>query len=342
MDDFTVGRLASHASSFSGALVELQKLHPSVPLALALEGENAQRRFLEFFAVTIRNPNTRAAYLRATTEFFDWCEKRGVTELARVEPMLVAAFIEEQTRRKSAPSVKQQLAALRKLFDWLVIGQILPGNPATSVRGPTHHVSVGKTPVMEKEEARRLLETIPIYKEDGTPDLLGLRDRALLGLMVYSFARISALLQMRVEDYAPRGKRFWITLHEKGGKFHRVPVHHLAEEYLDAYLLAAGIADERKSPLWRSGRGRAGTLSASGLSRGDAFRIVRRRAQAAGLGPGLGCHSFRATGITAYLQNGGTLENAQEIAAHASPQTTRLYDRRREEIRLEEIERIRL
>ena len=111
----------------------------------------------------------------------------------------------------------------------------MPTNPATSVRGPTHVVRTGKTPVLQPAEARLLLDTI------DTATLLGLRDRALLGVMVYSFARVSAVVGMRVEDYYQHGKRWWLRLQEKGGKHHAVPVHHKAEAYLDAYLDAAGI-----------------------------------------------------------------------------------------------------
>ena len=121
-----------------------------------------------------------------------------------------------------------------------MIGQVVPANPAASVRGPTHVVRTGKTPVLQPTEARLLLDTI------DTSTLAGLRDRALLAVMVYSFARVSAVVGMRVEDYYQQGKRWWLRLQEKGGKHHAVPVHHKAEAYLDAYLDAA----EKDSPLW--------------------------------------------------------------------------------------------
>ena len=346
MDDLTFGRLIESPSSYLGSSLSAEPVENGstealLPVQIAREGANAKRRFLEFFAATIRNKNTRMAYYRAVIKFFTWCERRGVRELRRIEPMLVAAFIEEETAKCEAQTVKQELAAIRKMFDWLVIGHIVSHNPASSVRGPSYSLTVGKTPVLTREEARLLLENIPLSR-NGVPDLVGLRDRALVGLMIYSFARISALLAMEVSDYAPRGKRYWISLHEKGGKFHRLPVHHLAEEYLDAYLLAACIGDEKKSPLWRSAHGRSGQLTALGMTRVDAFRMIRRRAKTVGLPLDIGCHTFRATGITAYLQNGGSIEGAQEIAAHSSPRTTKLYDRRNEDISLDEIERIRL
>ena len=158
----------------------------------------------------------------------------------------MATYIEEMQRGYRAPTIKQHLAAIRRLFDWLVTGQVVPANPAASVRGPTHIVRTGKTPVLQPAEARLLLDTI------DTSTLPGLRDRALLAVMVYSFARVSAVVGMRVEDYYQQGKRWWLRLQEKGGKHHAVPVHHKAEAYLDAYLDAAGIAAEKDAPLWRS------------------------------------------------------------------------------------------
>ena len=196
---------------------------------------------MEFFTAQIRNPHTRAAYGTAVTRFFTWCDARGI-ELAQLSPIAVATYIDDMHGRYRTPTIKQHLAAIRRLFDWLVIGQVVPANPAASVRGPTHIVRTGKTPVLQPTEARLLLDTI------DTSTLPGLRDRALLAVMVYSFARVSAVVGMRVEDYYQQGKRWWLRLQEKGGKHHAVPVHHKAE----AYLAAAGIAAEKDSPLWRS------------------------------------------------------------------------------------------
>src|SRR4029079_350557 len=123
----------------------------------------------------------------------------------------------------------------------LVTGHIVPHNPATSVRGPKHVVKRGKTPVLTTDEARKLLDSI------DRSTVIGLRDRALMGVMVYSFARVSAAVSMKVEDFYAEGKRWWFRLHEKGGKRHEVPAHHNADEYLDAYLKVSGIAAEKKS-----------------------------------------------------------------------------------------------
>lgn len=303
----------------------------ALPLAIEDSGPEGIRRFLEFFTVTIRNKNTRLAYAHAISQFFDWCEARGIHGLGQIEPVLIAAYIEQH--QASAPTVKQHLAAIRMLFDWLVTGQIVPHNPATSVRGPKHVVKRGKTPVLTAEEARKLLDSI------DTSTLIGLRDRALIGVLVYSFARVSAAISMRVEDFYAEGKRWWLRLHEKGGKRHEVPAHHNADEYLDAYLSATGIQTDNRSPLFRS-INRSGQLTGRAMTRNDALRMIKRRARAAELSEKVSCHTFRATGITAYLDNGGTIENAQSIAAHESPRTTKLYDRTSDELTLDEIEKI--
>jgi len=157
--------------------------------------------------------------------------------------------------------------------------------------------------------------------------------------MCFTFARVGAAVAMRVEDYFQQGKRWWVRLHEKGGKRHDVPVHHTLEAYLDAYCDAAQLWTDPKGALFRAAN-RKRQLTARPLTRNEALKMVKRRARAAGLPDTTCCHTFRATGITAYLNNGGTIEKAQTIAAHSSPRTTKLYDRRGDEITLDEIERI--
>ncbi|CAG4895136.1 tyrosine-type recombinase/integrase [Paraburkholderia saeva] len=306
----------------------------NTPALVVAAGERAGIRFLEFFASAIRNPHTRRAYARATGDFLAWCAGAGVTSITAVQPLHVAAWIELQTQTSSAPTVKQQLAAIRHLFDWLVTGQIVPHNPAASVRGPSHTTKKGKTPVLDASEARQLLDSIDV----STP--IGLRDRALIALMVFSFARVGAALAMRVEDVYVQHRRPWVRLREKGGKHHEMPCHHTLEAYLHAYLHESGIASDPKGPLFRTVARGTGRLSTTPLPQANAYAMVRRRALAAGIDTRIGNHTFRATGITAYLKNGGTLENAAAMANHASTRTTQLYDRRHDDIGLDEVERI--
>jgi site-specific recombinase XerD len=307
---------------------------PSLPALVVAAGERAGLRFLEFFTAQIRNPHTRRAYARAAADFFAWLESVGVASLPQVQPLHVASWIELQGRTVAAPSVKQRLAALRHLFDWLVVGQVMLTNPAASVRGPRHSVRMGKTPVLDPEEARLLLDSI----DASTP--AGLRDRALIALMVYSFARIGAAVGMKVEDVFTQNRRLWVRLHEKGGKEHAMPCHHNLEVILSTYIEVSGITNDPQGPLFRTiGRG-TGQLTQTPLPQANAHAMIRRRATAAGIKTKIGCHSFRATGITAYLKNGGTLEKAAAMANHASTRTTQLYDRRSAEMSLDEVERI--
>jgi integrase/recombinase XerD len=302
--------------------------------SLFLARPAARTRLRDFFSSHLRNPNTRRAYLEAVRQFSAFCGEHGIVDLSQVEPVHVAAFVEAQLQRHSRPTVKQRLAALRMLFDWMVVGQVMPVNPAHAVRGPKHTQRRGKTPVLQADEARALIDAI------DTDSLPGLRDRALIGLMVYTFARVGAAVSMKVEDYFVQGRRGWVRLHEKGGKEHEMPAHHNLDRYLEEYIAAAGITQERKGPLFRTSKGRGGELAERPLLQSDVWRMIRRRALAAGIKTEIGCHTFRATGITAYLKNGGKLEVAQQMANHESARTTGLYDRRSDEISLDEVERI--
>ena len=299
------------------------------------DSNKAEKRFWEFFTANIRNPNTRMAYLTAAYRFADWCEVKGLA-LKQVEPMLVAAYIEQLTTDYAPSTVKQSLAAIRMLFDWLVVGQIVPFNPASSVRGPRHVVKTGKTPVLTAGETRELLDKI------DTTTLVGLRDRAVIGLMVYSFARVSAALAMKVSDYYTQGKRSFFRLHEKGGKYLVVPAHHLGQAYIDEYIASAGIDEDKQGPLFRSsGQGRRrDVLLRSAMTRQTALKMIKRSARDVGLPDEISAHTFRGTGITEYLRNGGDLEIAARIAGHESTRTTQLYNRVHEELSLDEIERI--
>ena len=305
-----------------------------LPALIAGAGKSAALRFLEFFTVNIRNRNTRAAYARAAGDFLRWCERQGIGELARIQPVHVAAYIEQLLLEMSPPSVKQHLAGIRMMFDWLVTGQVVPSNPAHSVRGPRHSVSKGVTPVLSSEEATALLGGMDVST------VVGLRDRAIIAVMTYTFARVGAVVALTIEDYFSQKKRWWLRLREKNGKVNEMPCHHKLEEYLDAYISTAGIEGDRKGPLFRSAIGKTGQLSDRPMRREDAWRMVRRRASDAGIETAIGCHTFRATGITDYLTNGGRIEVAQRMAGHSNAKTTGLYDRRNDDISIGEVERI--
>jgi site-specific recombinase XerD len=303
---------------------------PGVPALFVDAGEKASWRLIEFLTAHTRNRNTREAYARAILRFSRWCEKKQLS-LVDIKPFLVAAYVEQLGFHYSRPTVKQHLAAIRMMFDYLVTGQVVEMNPAASVRGPKFSVRRGKTPSLSAAEARALLDGIDVT------DIRGLRDRAIIGVMLFTFARVGATVALNVEDfYLQKGRRFF-RLHEKGGKRHELPAHPLAETYVSTYLAAAGRREG--APLFRT-INRKGELTNQRVHRREVLEIVKRRAREVGLPSSICCHSFRATAITVFLLNGGSLERAQQIACHESPKTTKLYDRRDDEVDIEEIERI--
>ena len=201
-------------------------------------------RFIDFFAVTIRNSNTRESYYRAVSRFLDWCEERGPNRLDAIMPIHVAAYIEQL--QLSRASVRRHLSAISRCFDWLVSGGTLEVNPATSVQRPKHVVKVGTTPVLSDDEARTLLESLP------TDMTAGLRDRALIGSMLYTFGRVGAVIAMNVEDYRMSNHQRSFLLHEKDGRVHQVPAHHSLIEYLGEYMDATDLWDKPKEPLFQA------------------------------------------------------------------------------------------
>jgi integrase/recombinase XerD len=251
-----------------------------------------------------------------------------------VKPPHVAAYVEmlgqpvPDGAGLSKPSVKQHLAALRMLFDWLVVGHVLDVNPAHAVRGPKYSQKKGKTPVLDREEARALIAAI------DTSSLTGLRDRALIGVMIYTFARVGAVLGMKVGDCFSQGRRGWVRLHEKGGKEHEAPCIPKLETYLDEYIGAAGIGNDKDGPLFRTtGRSRG---TPHRMTQPDAYRMIQRRAGQAGIKTRIGNHSMRATGIADYLKSDGSLSEARKMANHSDTRTTQLYDRRGDTTSLDE------
>ena len=279
--------------------------------ALLAPDPAAERCVMEFFTAHIRNPHTRKAYARASARFAAWAEPCGIAHLRQVEPVHVAAYVEELQGRMAAPSVKLHLAGIRMLFDWLVVSQVLPTNPASAVRGPKHSVTKGKTPVLTAAEARDLLDSIVT---DTLPALL---DHALIALMIYTFGRVGALLKMRTEDVFIHGRRTRVRLRGKGGKRHEMPCHHKLEAYLQDYAAAlpASPPPDPKAWLFPTALGPSGRLSNRPMSQADVYRMIRRRAAATGIETQVGCHSFRTTG---------------------------LYDRRNDQVSLDEVERIRI
>ena len=222
-----------HAPSVTGGGV--------VPVMIAAAGDQAARRFLEFFAATIRNKNTRMAYYWAAVRFFAWCDHHKIGEIVDIEPLHVAAYVEGLGKDFEKPTVKQHLAAIRMLFDWLVTGQVVATNPA-------HRCAVQSTSSKPaRPRCSPANRPASFWTASTRQPWSASRSGADFGDDV-RLARIGAAVAMRVEDYYPKGKRWWVRLHEKGGKRHEMPAHHNLEAYLDAYIKAAGVGDDGKAP----------------------------------------------------------------------------------------------
>lgn len=292
----------------------------------------ARRRAIEFFTTQLRNPNTRRSYRTALESLARWSGGQGL-QFDELAPVHIAAYLEDSGRRHAAPTVKQRLAAIRMFYDWLVLGQCVAQNPAAAVRGPKHVVRQGKTPVLTAAEARQLLESIPGDTLDG------IRDRAIVAVLLFSCARVGAVTRMAAGDFFRQDGRWWFRLGEKGGKYHEAPAHSRAVELLRSWIEQAEIDS---GPLFRTFRRARGALQVTERAPhpNDIRRMLQRRARAAGLETAVTCHTFRATGITIFLENGGTLERAQALAGHESPRTTQLYDRTRQRLAAQEIEKI--
>jgi integrase/recombinase XerC len=218
----------------------------------------------------------------------------------------------------------------------VILGQALVVNPAAAVRGPAHSVKRGKTPILSVKETRHLLDSIDTSKE------IGLRDKALIALMTYSLARIGAALAMKVEDVYWQDRRLWVRLHEKGGKRHEMPCDHNLEEALLEYMETTQIIDDKKGWVFRTIGRSTKALTETPLPQANAYAMLQRRVAAAGIDTAVCNHTFRATGITAYLKNGGTIEKAAHMANHSSTPRPKLYDRRPDDVSLDEVERIRI
>lgn len=327
----------------SGMAVD--KKHPEERLLLPILGgvgggvvkysgrKTAQEATADYFGAKIANDNTRAAYLRDAKEFAAWCMEQGLL-LDHVETLHVARFRDHlRAAGNSAATIKRKMSSLRNLFAYMVETGSLPFNPAREVSTEKVRVKGGKTPALDAEQMRLLFASFDLTRP------IDLRDRALIAIMAYSLARVSAAVAMRAEDFIDLGRTQMIRLHEKGGVERDIPAHPRLVEYLDAWLAVAALRPS--AWLFPAFDARGTVPSSRAMTRGDALRMVKRRLLRAGIPPVFSNHSFRATGITEFLANGGSLEVAQQLANHADSRTTKLYDRRATRLELEEIVRIR-
>lgn len=284
----------------------------------------------EFFVGQVRNPHTRAAYLHAVRTFLAWCEFHDLA-LTQISPGIVGRYFDRHPG--STPTQKLHLSAIRRFFDVLVKRHVVVLNPALSVRTPRYSALEGKTPEITVEQARTLLKSIVLR------DAIDYRDRAILGVLIYTAARAGAVARLLLGDLVHDGTQFVLQFHEKGGKFRSIPMRHDLQGFLDDYLLMLPSADKR-SPLFRSASAGNKALGLRGLSGVDICRMVKRRLLAADLPTRLSPHSFRSCTATDLLEHGVPLEDVQYLLGHADARVTRLYDRRQKKISRNVVERI--
>lgn len=318
--------------SVSGLPVPASRAQFESPAIIRDAGPAAQFAFDEFIYGHLRNPHTRVAYCHAIQRFLDWSHQRDI-DLARITPRSVGEYLDSQPL--ATVTKKLHLAAIRRLFDFLVTRHGVILNPAATVRTERHQVIEGKTPEIGVDAARRLLASL------NTSHVVGLRDRAILAVLIYTAARVGAVAKLRRADFYWSADQACLRFTEKGGKSREIPVRHDLQQFIAAYIESAGCDfAEKSSPLFRSTERRTQQLTQSGLSAGDINRMVKRRLRDAGLPDHLSPHSFRVTTITDLLAQGVPLEDVQQLVGHADPRTTRLYDRRLKRVTRNIVERI--
>lgn len=304
----------------------------SLPALLDAGGAAAQFAWEEFIFAKIRNPYTRLAYERSVRQFMKHCEHIG-RELTQISPRDVASYLDQLNC--AVATKKLHLAGLRHFFDTLVTRHVIVLNPAHSVRGERLQIVEGKTPEITVQQTRQLFQRI------DTSTVVGLRDRAILGILKYTIVRRGAVAKLRRGDFYDVGDQYCLRFTEKGGKSREIPVRHDLRQFILQYIAAGKLEySEKNSPLFRSTVRRTKRLTMNGMTPGDIGRMVKRRLQNAELPSILSAHSFRAGTITDLLSQGVPLEDVQNLAGHADPRTTRLYDRRQRKVTRNIVERI--
>jgi len=337
-----------------------------VPPIVDAAGKAARFAWREFFEAGLANRHTRKNYVYAVMRFLSWADEQGL-QLLDIMPGDVGLYLGQlktapargrkgqavrEQKTLATPTKKLHLAALRGFFDCLVHRHVIAINPAATTRTERYAVIEGKTPHIPPKQAEQLLASIPttIRIDDPNispaeppetkevPDLVGLRDKAVLSVLVYTAARVGAVAKLTLEDLRHDGTQYTLRFDEKGGKAREIPVRHDLERLLLAYIQAAGITS---GPLFLLLRRKTGILTEKPMSAIDICRLMKRRLKGAGLPPHYSPHSFRVTTITDLLeQKEVSLEDVQYLAGHADPRTTRLYDRSGRKVTRNLVERI--
>ena len=303
-----------------------------VPILVERAGSAARFAWEEFVYGHIRNPHTRVAYERAIRYFLAHCDTLN-KELSTISPRDVGGYLDGLDY---APATKKlHLSALKHFFDTLVTRHVVVLNAAASVRGERLQVIEGKTPEITIPQARILMQAIDL------DTVVGLRDRAIIGTLIYTAARVGAIAKLRRRDFYDLGDQFCLRFTEKGTKSREIPVRHDLQRSINDYLVAGQLDDSDGSkPLFRTTIRRTRRLTQNAMSGGDIGRMMKRRLRHANLPSRLSPHSCRVTTITDLLSQGVPLEDVQNLAGHADPRTTRLYDRRKRKVTRNIVERI--
>jgi integrase/recombinase XerD len=339
------------------------------PAVVERSGRDAAEAWLDFFTAALANDNTRAAYKRGLHEFFHFVALKPDATVASVTARMVAAWREWLTkgplleptpsgrtveRKRAIATVKLKMAAVRSFFAYLKERGVLDEDPAAGVKAPRLSVEIGKTLVLQGEDAPKILDTInarirAAITNGEAPLLVDLRDRAFIGVMTFAVARVSATINLKIGDLHLHTRPRKVRLFEKGSKEHVVALHHELEAYLVEYLAALRGAGEPVGTddwLFRAFDRASKEITTNPLDRVAAWRIVDRRAKDAGFnrfegrrprGAGVTSHTFRGTGITSFLNNGGHIERARKLAGHVSIRTTQLYDHTNKAVTMDDV-----
>ena len=316
--------------SSAGSIKRITNTSTDLPSIVSSAGSGARFAYEEFVYGKLRNPSTRKNYRHAVKRFLQFCEQRK-RELTQIMPRDVGDYLDQMPF--ASATKKLHLAALRHFFDVLVNRHVVLLNPAASVRGPRLQVVEGKTPEIGIKQARRLLHSV------GKRDVIALRDRAIIAILIYTAVRVSAVADLRLADFFDAGDQYCLRFREKGGKARQIPCRHDVQRFILEYVDSAGITDG-KSPLFRTTVRRTRELTDRGMTSCDIARMMKRRCRRIHLSLEFSPHSFRVTTITDLLEQGVPLEDVQQLAGHADPRTTRLYDRRRRKVTRNIVERI--
>lgn len=307
----------------------------NLPDIIHRAGSNAVFAAQEFFFGTLRNEHTQRAYLHAVKRFLKWAEKHGGGELIQIAPWHVGQYFSGLAKTTSIATRNQHLSALRHFFDGMVTRHAIVLNPALSVRGERYTVMEGKTPEIPIADARKLLASI------DTSHVVGLRDRAMLAVLIYTGSRAGAVAKLKRGNFYQGSGQWMLHFEEKGGKSREIPVRHDLQELISAYVDAAGLGDAPKeTPLFQSALKKQRRLSGKAIHVNDICRMMKRRLKDFGMPLHYSPHSFRVTTITDLLEQNVPREDVQHLAGHADPRTTNLYDRRKRKITRNIVERI--